>query len=420
MLMKRAVYALAMALSASFALNAPAAFGAVTDEQVQKLIERIEAQDRRIAELEKAAQTPAQPPAPPVPVVAAVPAAAPAKPSPAAWAEKIALQGDLRYRYENIDVETANSERNRQRLRARAAIIARPQDKLEVGLGLSTSEDGDPISGNQTIGNGGSRKDVYFDLAYFNWAALPGLNVTGGKFKNIIYRAGDHHLLWDADWNPEGLGLTYVHGPLFASVIGSWLESDSNKTEEFTSGAQLGVSVPLGENVKLTGGVGYFDFNTKGKGTFYGADTRFDGNSFDPLTNEYLFDYKELEAFAEVGFKLVALPVKVFADYVQNTDADQFDTGWAAGVLLGGAKAKGSWEASYKYEDLGADAVFGALTDSDFGGGGTDVKGHGLRGAYAVTDKSTLAFTYFISTIDEDLGTKQDYDRLQLDVNFKY
>ena len=59
--MKRAVYALALGLSAGLTLNAPAAIGAVTDEQVQKLLERIEAQDRRIAELEKAAQQPAAP-----------------------------------------------------------------------------------------------------------------------------------------------------------------------------------------------------------------------------------------------------------------------------------------------------------------------------------------------------------------------
>jgi hypothetical protein len=418
--MKRAVYALALGFSAELTLNAPVAFGAVTDEQVQELLERIEAQDRRIAELEKAAQRPTAP----APAVAALPApaepAAPAKPSPAGWAEKVALQGDLRYRYENIDQETADSDRNRQRIRARAAIVAKPQDNLEVGFGLSTAEDGDPVSSNQTIGNGGSRKDVFIDLAYFNWTALSGLNVTGGKFKNFLYRPGKHALLWDSDWNPEGLGATYTTGPFFGNVMGTWLESDSNETEEFTYGAQFGVLVPVNDDVKLTAGVGYFSFSTAGKGTFYGDDTDFFGNSFNPLTNEYLFDYQELELAADVGFKLLGLPTSIFVDYVQNTDADRFDTGIAAGILLGAAKAKGTWEASYAYQDLEADAVFGALTDSDFGGGGTDNKGHVLRGAYALGDKWNLAFSYFINTIDENAGIGQDYDRLQLDMNFKY
>ena len=143
-------------------------------------------------------------------------------------------------------------------------------------------------------------------------------------------------------------------------------------------------------------------------------------NSFDPLTNQYLFDYEELEAFAEVGFNLAGLPATIFAQYVNNIDADEFDTGWTAGVSVGAAKAKGTWEASYAYQDLEADAVFGALTDSDFGGGGTDNEGHVVRGAYAVSDKWNVAFSYFMNTIDQNTGTEQDYDRLQLDMNFKY
>ena len=210
--MRRIANALALGLSAGLALTAPVALGAATDEQVQKLIERIEAQDQRIAELEKAVAKPA-------PAVAAAPA--PAKPAAAAWADKVSLQGDLRYRYENIDQETALSDRNRQRIRARAAVIAKPQDNLEVGFGLATSENNDPISANQTLGNGGSRKDISLDLAYFNWTALPGLNVVGGKFKNFLYRPGKHSLLWDGDWNPEGLGVTYANGPFFGSVIGT-------------------------------------------------------------------------------------------------------------------------------------------------------------------------------------------------------
>jgi hypothetical protein len=81
---------------------------------------------------------------------------------------------------------------------------------------------------------------------------------------------------------------------------------------------------------------------------------------------------------------------------------------------------KGAWQASYAYQKLEADAVFGALTDSDFGGGGTDNQGYVLRGAYAVTDRVNLAFSYFINTIDVDVGTEQYYDRLQLDLNFAY
>ena len=61
---------------------------------------------------------------------------------------------------------------------------------------------------------------------------------------------------------------------------------------------------------------------------------------------------------------------------MKNDDADDLDTGYLAGFKLGKAKSKGSWQFQYQYEDLEADATLGAITDSDFMGGGTDGEGH--------------------------------------------
>jgi hypothetical protein len=422
--MNRAALALALVVSAGLALNAPLAFGAVTEAQVQQLLDRIDAQDKRIAELEKSAeQQAAAPPPAPVPVAATpapAPAPTPAVPASLAWLEKLSLSGDFRYRYEQINQEIS-PDRNRQRIRARSVLVAKPQDNLQIGFGLTTSQGDDPISQNQTIGNNGAPSDVYINLAYFNWTALPGLNVMGGQFKNPLYRPGNQGLLWDGDWNPEGFGATYTKGPFFANAIGTWLDSDSADTKEFTYGGQVGTTVSLGEKVKLTGGLGYFHFDTEGKGVFYGtAPGAFVGNSFDAVTNTYLYNYDELEVFAQLGFTVAGLPAAIYGDYVNNSDADQYDTGWTAGVTLGAAKAKGTWQASAGYQVLDPDAVYAALTDSDFGGGGTDNEGVVLRGAYALSDRTNVAFSYFINTIDQDVGTEQDYDRLQLDLNFAY
>ena len=87
---------------------------------------------------------------------------------------------------------------------------------------------------------------------------------------------------------------------------------------------------------------------------------------------------------------------------------------------VGAAKAKGTWEISYTYQDLERDAVFGLWTDSDFGGGGTDTRGHVIRSAYALSDRTNMALAYFINQIGDNAGTETDYNRLQLDVNFKY
>lgn len=408
-------------LSAGLAMASPVAFGAVSDEAFKQLQDQISVLTQRIAELEQAKAAPAAPASAAAPSTSAAPAvasAAPAKPAASAWTEKMAIQGDFRYRYENIDAEGVE-DRNRQRIRARAGITAKPQDGLELGFGLSTSQDGDPVSGNQTLGEGGSKKDIYLDLAYFNWAAMEGLNLTGGKFKNFLYRPGKHALLWDSDWNPEGFGVIYNNGMFFGSVLGTWLESDSNSTEEFSYGAQAGVAVPLGDTLKLTAGLGYFEFGTEGKGTFFGDDDDFFGNT--NAGDVYVYDYEELEAFAELGFQFLGLPASFFVDYVHNSDAGEFDTGWATGLTVGAAKSKGQWEGSWAYQDLEADAVLGLLTDSDFGGGGTDNKGHVFRGAYALSNNWNLAFSYYLNEANENSeGVAEDYDRLQLDVNFKY
>jgi hypothetical protein len=150
------------------------------------------------------------------------------------------------------------------------------------------------------------------------------------------------------------------------------------------------------------------------------AAAEFFGNSFDPVSETYLYDYDEIEAFAELGLKVAGLPLSVFANVVQNTDADDYDTGWVAGTQLGAAKAKGTWQVGYAYQDLEADAVFAGLTDSDFAGGRTDNKGHRLQGAYALGDKWNVAVTYFINEAAVDTGAGLDYDRFQLDMNFKY
>ncbi len=103
-----------------------------------------------------------------------------------------------------------------------------------------------------------------------------------------------------------------------------------------------------------------------------------------------------------------------------NTDADENDTGYLFGAKYGSAKAKGTWDVSYFYEKLEADAVVGLVTDSDFGGGGTDAKGHVLKGTYAFHKNWYFRGTYFMNEVDLASGNPHDYDRVMLDLQFKY
>jgi len=334
------------------------------------------------------------------------------------WTETIRWKGDFRYRYESFDVEN-QPNRDRNRIRARAALIADVTPTIEVGLGLASGGD-DPVSSNQTLGGGGSTKDLRIDLAYFDWDGLKDTHVYGGKFSNYVYRAGKNALLWDGDWRPEGTGIKWNNDMFFANALGTWIESDSKEGQSFAYLTQLGVKFPIGDNFKLTTGVGYHVFDTAGSGSFFGDDDDFFGNSFDPITNTYLYDYEELEFFADLGFEMFGHPALLFGDYVQNQAVDEDDTGWAVGFKYGSARNKGEWQFGYVYQRLEKDAVLGLLTDSDFGGGGTNAKGSIIKGSYAIYKNFNANLTYFINDVGLDREDPIDFKRLQLDLSFKY
>lgn len=336
-----------------------------------------------------------------------------------ALSERIKINGDFRLRYENIDDATKITDRDRTRVRARIALIGQVTNDLVVGIGLATGGD-DPISTNQSLGNGGSTKGFNLDLAYFDWSGLSDTHLIGGKFNNPFFRPGKHPLIWDGDYRPEGLAYKYDNGKWFANAAFMFLESDNKAGRQDTGsywGGQIGFRTELGDSVKLTTGVSYFDIGVAGNQAFFDDD--FFGNSVvsNGVNDVYHNDFQEIELFGELSFKLGGLPSKVFFDWVQNQDADNNDTGFAIGATFGKAKKPGTWKASYIYQDLESDATLGLVTDSDFGAGGTNTSGHLIKASYALKENTSLSFTYFINQKRE---LETDYNRLQLDFSLKY
>jgi len=334
------------------------------------------------------------------------------------WADRLSWKGDFRYRYEIIDAE-GEPARDRNRIRARAALIADVSPTMELGLGLASGGD-DPVSSNQTLGGGGTSKDLRIDLAYFDWSGLKDTHVLGGKFANFLHRTGKNALVWDSDWRPEGAGIGWDNGKFFANAMGNWVESDSKSGQSFAYLTQAGVKLPLGDSMKLTAGASYYNIDVQGLGSFYGEPDDFFGNSYDPSTLTYLYNFEEIELFAELGFEMFGRPVMLFGDWVQNQGADENDTAYAVGFTYGSAKNKGEWQFGYVYQKLEADSVFGLLTDSDFGGGGTDSKGSIVKGSYALHKNINADFTWFINQVGLKSGDPVGFHRLQLDLSFKY
>ena len=418
--------------------SSPAAFGAVSEDEILELREQLAALSQRLealaaenAELRRGQDASEDAIADVRSTVSEVAAATSAATSEG-WPDRIGLDGDFRYRYERIDAEGSDTRR-RNRIRARFNVKADVSDDVEVGFGLATGGD-DPVSSNQTLGSGGSSKRISVNLAYADWEAMDGLHLIFGKYKNPIYRVGKQALMWDGDWTPEGVALTWKRDAYFVNAIGTFLESDSRSgNDSFSWGAQFGATGEFA-GARLTGGLAYFSIQTQGDSTTFGdpADpgdyfgntaVQADGQPCGSVAGErcfYVHDYLLTQVFAEAAFDLGGWPAVVFADYVNNGDASENDTGWTLGTRLGQAKDRGQFQFSYMYADKEADAMLGLLTDSDFAGGGTDNSGHFFKVDYGVARNWSIGAQYFINETDLSSGNKDDYNRLMLDAQWKW
>ncbi len=332
------------------------------------------------------------------------------------WTDRIDLSGDFRLRYEEIKRET-REKRERSRYRARLALAAEINDRVKVVLQLASAAD-NPVSRNVTFDGGFSGDDIGFDLAYVDWAPTEGMHVYAGKMRNPLFRAGGMPLIWDGDLNPEGVALQYSKGMFFGNAGYFFVEERNADENSFLTAAQLGTKFNIGEKSKLTAGIGYFGYsNTVGNEPFHNGAPK--GNSVGLLGN-YLYDYKDTEIFAQFDTNVGGLLLSIYAHTAHNNEVSEQDAGIGYGVKLGSAKDKGQWEFKWVYEDIEADALIGTFNDSDFGGGGTDATGHIIKAKYAVSKNIILGGTYFINRINPFSLPEEDYDRLQLDVEFKF
>lgn len=332
------------------------------------------------------------------------------------WAERISVKGDFRLRYETIDRES-RERRDRYRYSARFGISAAVAPNIKLVLQVASGAD-NPVSRNVTFDGGFTTKNIGFDLAYVDWEAADGLHVLAGKIKNPLFRAGGVPLIWDSDLNPEGFAATVSKGMFFGTVAGFAVEERSQSGNSNLFAAQAGARFEIGASATLTAGVGYIGYsNTIGSEPFYNGASK--GNTVDGEGN-YVYGYKNTEVFAQFDTRVGDWPLKVYSHWTRNNEVDEQDTAVAIGAKIGAAKDQGSMEFSWTWQDIDADAVIGTFNDSDFGGGGTDAKGHIIKGKYALAKNIFLGGTYFSNVINRFSFPEEDYDRFQLDLEFKF
>ena len=332
------------------------------------------------------------------------------------WIDTIDWEGDLRLRYEGID-EAGEAKRDRFRFRGRFGFASELSNKVQFSLRLATS-DGDPVSTNLDFGDGFSSKDIALDRVFVNWNALNNLDIAFGKMGRPWFRAGGNALLWDSDLNPEGINAKWSSGMLFASLGTFAVDERSASDDSLLHSVQAGVDKRFSDGSRLVFSAAYFDYtNTIGNPPFY-LD-RAKGNSVDAAGN-FIYDYDILEISAEYGTFVGGWPVSAYGVWAQNTAVDIQDTAFALGFKVGSVDAPGEMQFSYAWYDTEADAVMGIFTDSDFGGGNTDSRGHFIKARYGLTKNIALNGTFIISEIEMFRNNPHDYDRVQLDIEFLF
>jgi len=339
--------------------------------------------------------------------------------------ERISWFGDMRLRYEMVDRASDNSTANdadghldtdRSRLRFRFGARVHVYEDLDFVFRLSTGGDDASTSGNTTLDGTFGNEAISLNLAYGSWEFVDGLTVQGGKVKHPFMKS---EVVWDGDVNPEGLSEIYQkksEDTTLLFVAGQYIveETDRNTTVDSDDVVLLAWQAQLHQNTKagkFKFAVAWYDYNhltdpgsaiTKQLGSGDGQrNSQVTGTDVN-TTNMQIFDF-----MADWSSPLGSKHGSLFYEYAVNTDADapagnntiaqDLDTAWQLGFKFGDKNVKktGQWQIKTLYRLVQQDAVFYALTDSDFHQGGTNAKGIELGAKYAIRKGMQLGYTFF-------------------------
>jgi hypothetical protein len=385
------------------------------------------------------------------------------------WVTQLKVFGDVRGRVEGFWTEnnaaaadSFNNDRWRMRYRLRAGMIVTMKDNLELGFRLTSDEPvgnfgGDPISANTTFQDNGSKKFIFVDQAYGRWTPFKrdswSLTGTIGKMENPFSFST---MVFDDDYTPEGVALQSVINLNKSHVVRLnggffWLDeiaqgSDSDN-DSFLLGAQARWDAKWSECVDSSLGFAILAITDEQSLTNFAVPNINVGNT--RFANGALVhDYTPLIVDAAVGYTFNSapyykgkFPIRAIGTFMHNPGAPNDNDGYEAGIVFGKAGKKQTWEASYRWRRLEADAWYEEITDSDVGAfyqatpasfglgpgyrAGTGLQGHIFKASYSPYDAFTFNVTYYwVHLIDEPViagsHAESGQSRLQVDAVWKF
>jgi len=359
--------------------------------------------------------------------------------------EQVSLKGDVRLRHETINKKSpGNVARQRQRFRFRLQGDVNLPEYWSLGIRL-VSGAGEQVSPNQSFDNLGSGKGIQIDRLFVKWSPFLSedgkLEMTAGKIGNPLWRPYSADAVWDPDFSPEGAAqkiewfIAPLGGIYFFNALQMAVDEDSSSTADqalFSNQIGAEYKMPFDTRLRLAGSWNEWvneRFSTFGQVATGEGNRRVAGG---PGTGALANEFSVLELSAQVTAWPMGRQVRMQGTYLKNTghvslrenasDFHREDQGYQVGAIIGEAKLPKSWEAAYFYKWVETDATVADLTDSDFGDGGTNRRGHIAWLGYSPRDWMQVKVKYFYTrVINAALAPGlDDINRTQLDLVLKF
>ncbi|MDQ7086421.1 MAG: putative porin [Acidobacteriota bacterium] len=297
------------------------------------------------------------------------------------WFEKLKFKGDLRLRYEGFKHtgKYEDGQRDRFRLRYRLGLVADISEGIRIGAELRSGNRLDPVSDNQTLDEGFSKKEIALAQMYVDFALSRRFSLIAGKFSpKKLWKVSDMQI--DDDVVSEGAMGRWTFGGSDGALdqlhANAWLyvlEESSSGPDAYAWGGQIYPVFDAGAHAKLTVGVGYETMVRPEVMASLTLDGKIKGNKmthFQAVDGSLVSDFQVANAFVE--WKNSAnkrWPVKVSAFFYKNLGANgegkNNDSAYFARLQIGDYKKPGqmAFRLSRYYSE--PDAIFYAWTQSD-------------------------------------------------------
>src|SRR5215813_11999171 len=386
------------------------------------------------------------------------------------WLNRFTFFGDVRNRVEGFYQDRVPA-RTRERFRLRLGATMKITDELLAGMRLASGDPNDPISTNQTMGSGFTRKPIAIDWAYFTLMPKKSIGlgdlpwtpivITAGKFQNPAFRpraAMISELVWDDDLAPEGVSETFV--PYQASEgllrrvqlnLMQWVVQENPQAKGDSAwmfGGQGVVALQVHPKALLTLAMADYGYMKAD----YMAQLRNSNNQL-KLTNtavlnngtvvpggfpispgsttatqikNYFGDFNILNgAFqVDVDTGYANWPFTLIADFANNTETKTGkDFAVWTGFSVGATRNPGDWAFSAAWVYMETDSVVSFFSFSDYGrNGGTNQQGPTMRLEYMLYPRLVLSVRDTITSyIDLPKGQPNSMlNRLQFDATLSF